>query len=175
MWRHPPRGSDATSLRLVRGLDPPILCGACGKRRGLGQPHPLLPSVRMKTNIPLDARRCDDLARQLAVDSIRASTQAGSGHPNSSLSAAHLLAVLYSNHLRFDVSNPKHPSNDRFVLSKGHASPLMYAVFNAIGAIGDAGLVGAAAWRTATSGERGSMFAIPCLSAGPNAPGREIV
>jgi transketolase len=91
----------------------------------------------MKTHAFLDARRCNDVASQLAVDSIRASTQAGSGHPSSSLSAAHLLTVLYSNHLRFDVSNPKHPSNDRFVLSKGHASPLMYAVLKAIGAIDD--------------------------------------
>ena len=91
----------------------------------------------MKSDIPFDARACDALARQLAVDSIRASTLAGSGHPSSSLSAAHLLAVLYSNHLRLDVQKPKLPSNDRFVLSKGHASPLMYAVFKAIGAIDD--------------------------------------
>jgi transketolase len=91
----------------------------------------------MKSDISFDACRCDALASQLAVDSIRASTQAGSGHPSSSLSAAHLLAVLYSNHLRLDVSDPKDPSNDRFVLSKGHASPLMYAVFKAIGAIDD--------------------------------------
>jgi transketolase len=128
----------------------------------------------MKTNIPLDARRCDDLAKQLAVDSIRASTQAGLAHPSTSLSLAHLLAVLYSNHLRFDVSNPRHPSNDCFVLSKGAASPLMYAVFKAIGAIGDAGLVGAVAWRRVTSGGRRSMSATPCLSAGSNAPGREM-
>jgi transketolase len=91
----------------------------------------------MKTDISFDARRSDALANQLAVDSIRASTQAGSGHPSSSLSATHLLSVLYSNHLRLDVSDPKGPSNDRFVLSKGHASPLMYAVFKAIGAIDD--------------------------------------
>ena len=138
----------------------------------MGQPHPLLPSVRMRTDIPLDARRCDDIARQLGVDSIRASTQAGSGHPSSSLSAVHLLDVLYSNHLRF--SSPKHLSNDRFVLSKGHASPPMYAVFKAIGAIADAGLVGTVGWRRATTGERRSMSAIPSLSAGSNAPGREI-
>src|SRR6266508_4731915 len=49
----------------------------------------------------------NELAAQLAVDSIRASTQAGSGHPTSSMSAAHLLAVLYADHLRYDASDPK--------------------------------------------------------------------
>jgi len=79
----------------------------------------------------------DALAAQFAVDAIRCSTAAGSGHPTSSLSAAHLLAVLYSDHLRYDVADPKALANDRFVLSKGHASPLMYAVLKAIGAITD--------------------------------------
>jgi transketolase len=79
----------------------------------------------------------NELAAQFAVDAIRCSTAAGSGHPTSSLSAAHLLAVLYSGHLRFDVSDPKALANDRFVLSKGHASPLLYAVLKAIGAVTD--------------------------------------
>ena len=79
----------------------------------------------------------NELAAQLAVDSIRASTAAGSGHPTSSMSAAHLLAVLYESHLRTDVANPKDLGNDRFVLSKGHASPLMFSVLKAIGAIDD--------------------------------------
>ena len=51
----------------------------------------------------------NELAAQLAVDSIRASTEAGSGHPTSSMSAAHLLAVLYADHLRYDVSDPSCP------------------------------------------------------------------
>src|SRR5436309_11349031 len=79
----------------------------------------------------------NDLAAQLAVDSIRCSTAASSGHPTSSMSAAHLLAVLYSDHLRYDVNDPKATANDRFVLSKGHASPLMFSVLEAIGAISD--------------------------------------
>ena len=79
----------------------------------------------------------NELAAQLSVDSIRASSAAGSGHPTSSMSAAHLLAVLFADHLRYDVDDPKNPANDRFVLSKGHASPLMYAVLKAIGAIGE--------------------------------------
>ena len=79
----------------------------------------------------------NELASQLGVDSIRCSTTAGSGHPTSSLSAAHLLAVLWSDHLRYDVADPKNKANDRFVLSKGHASPLMFSVLKAVGAIGD--------------------------------------
>ncbi len=78
-----------------------------------------------------------DLAAQLGVDSIRSSTAAGSGHPTSSLSAAHLLAVLWADHLRYDVDDPANSANDRFVLSKGHASPLMYAMLKAVGAISD--------------------------------------
>jgi len=81
------------------------------------------------------AHRWNELAAQLGVDSIRASTAAGSGHPTSSLSAAHLVAVLFADHLRFDVDDPKSPGNDRFVLSKGHASPLLFSLFKAIGAI----------------------------------------
>src|SRR5438093_566145 len=84
-----------------------------------------------------EVQEWNELAAQFAVDGIRASTEAGSGHPTSSMSAAHLLAVLYADHLRYDVSEPKNPANDRFVLSKGHASPLLYAVLKALGAITD--------------------------------------
>ena len=77
------------------------------------------------------------LARQLRADSIRSSTAAGSGHPTSSLSAADLMAVLLGGHLRYDFSRPDHPANDHLIFSKGHASPLVYAVFRAAGAITD--------------------------------------
>ncbi len=79
----------------------------------------------------------NDLAAQIAVDSIRSTTQAGSGHPTSSMSCAHLLSVLYTSHLRTDVGDPGSPANDRFVMSKGHAAPALYAVLKAIGAIDD--------------------------------------
>ena len=78
-----------------------------------------------------------ELAAQLAVDSIRSTTSAGSGHPTSSMSAAHLAAVLFADHLRTDLADPHGAANDRFVLSKGHAAPLLYAVLKAIGAIDD--------------------------------------
>lgn len=79
----------------------------------------------------------NDLAAQIGVDSIRCTTEAGSGHPTSSLSCAHLLAVMVASHLRYDVEDPKSPANDRFVMSKGHAAPALYATLKAIGAIDD--------------------------------------
>ncbi|MGN9777497.1 transketolase [Micromonospora sp. H33] len=82
-----------------------------------------------------------ELAAQLRVDSIRCSTKAASGHPTSSLSAADLLAVLISRHLRYDWADPRGRANDHLIFSKGHASPLLYAVFKAVGAITDQELV----------------------------------
>lgn len=82
-----------------------------------------------------------ELAAQLRVDSIRASTAAGSGHPTSSMSAADLMAVLLAGHLRYDFADPKYPANDHLIFSKGHASPLLYALFKAAGAITDAELL----------------------------------
>src|SRR5947208_2637552 len=77
------------------------------------------------------------LGQQLRVDSIRCSTAAGSGHPTSSMSAADLIAVLLSRYLQYDWSKPKDPNNDHLIYSKGHASPLCYAMFKAVGAITD--------------------------------------
>src|SRR5437867_11851101 len=77
------------------------------------------------------------LAAQLRVDSVRASTSAGSGHPTSSMSAADVLAVLITRHLRYDWDDPHGPGNDHLIFSKGHASPLLYAVFKAAGVITD--------------------------------------
>ncbi|WP_329596871.1 transketolase [Streptomyces pseudovenezuelae] len=78
-----------------------------------------------------------ELAQQLRVDSVRASAAAGSGHPTSSMSAADLMAVLLANHFRYDFDRPAHPGNDRFVLSKGHASPLLYSAYKAAGVVDD--------------------------------------
>src|SRR5919198_1457577 len=78
-----------------------------------------------------------ELGQQLRVDSVRSSAAAGSGHPTSSMSAADLLAVLLDGHLRLDFKRPGDPRNDHLVFSKGHASPLLYACFKAVGAIGD--------------------------------------
>src|SRR3982074_3981341 len=77
------------------------------------------------------------LGQQLRVDSIRCSPAAGSGHPTSSMSAADLIAVLIAGHLRYDFGQPENPANDHLIFSKGHASPLVYSMFKAAGAISD--------------------------------------
>jgi transketolase len=77
------------------------------------------------------------LAQQLRVDSVRMSAAANSGHPTSAMSAADLLAVLVDGYLRFDFSQPKSPTNDRLVFSKGHASTLLYAIYRAAGVVSD--------------------------------------
>lgn len=84
-----------------------------------------------------DLHQIFELAQQLRVDSVRSSTSAGSGHPTSSLSAADLMAVLLARHLHYDWSAPDNPAGDHLIFSKGHASPLLYAMFKAVGVIGD--------------------------------------
>jgi transketolase len=68
-------------------------------------------------------------ADQLRIHSIRSTTQAGSGHPSSCCSAADIVATLFFSVMRYDPKNPRNPDNDRFVLSKGHAAPLLYAAW----------------------------------------------
>ncbi len=69
------------------------------------------------------------IANQLRIDSIEATTAAGSGHPTSCCSAADVVAALFFGHMRYDVKNPHYANNDRFILSKGHAAPLLYAAW----------------------------------------------
>jgi transketolase len=78
-----------------------------------------------------------ELAQQLRVDAVRATAAAGSGHPSSGMSAADLMAVLLARHLRYDFDHPEAPANDHLIFSKGHASPLLYALYRAAGAITD--------------------------------------
>ena len=84
-----------------------------------------------------DLATAAELGQQLRVDSIRSSTSAGSGHPTSSMSGADLMAVLVSRHLRYDWDNPDHPGNDHLIFSKGHASPLLYSIYKAVGVVSD--------------------------------------
>lgn len=90
----------------------------------------------------LAATSLHDLAAQLRIDSIACSTAAGSGHPSSSMSAADVMAVLLARHLRYDWAHPADPRNDHLIFSKGHASPLLYAMFAAAGAITEDELIG---------------------------------
>jgi transketolase len=84
-----------------------------------------------------ELQRIAELGKQLRVDSIRCTTAAESGHPTSSMSAADLMAVLLARHLRYDWDDPGNPNNDRLIFSKGHASPLLYAMYRAVGVITD--------------------------------------
>jgi transketolase len=85
----------------------------------------------------LGTEQWHELAQQLRVDSIRTSGAAGSGHPTSSMSAADLMAVLMSKYLRYDFDDPGARANDHLIFSKGHASPLLYSMYKAAGAISD--------------------------------------
>lgn len=96
--------------------------------------------------------RSAELARQLRVDAVRAAAEAGSGHPTSAMSAADLMAVLMTSYLRYDFDRPSSPANDALIFSKGHATPLLYAMFKAAGAIDDEELL---TYRKAGSGLEG--------------------
>src|SRR6202030_144150 len=95
-------------------------------------------TVTTETLATTDLEFARQLGQQLRVDSIRCSTAAGSGHPTSSMSAADLISVLIARYLQYDWAKPKDPNNDHLIFSKGHASPLCYAMFKAVGAISDA-------------------------------------
>ncbi|XP_046405585.1 transketolase isoform X2 [Ischnura elegans] len=70
-----------------------------------------------------------DIAHKLRVHSIQSTNASKSGHPTSCSSMAEVMSVLFFHTMRYKVSEPKHPSNDRFVLSKGHAAPILYAAW----------------------------------------------
>src|ERR687884_1770221 len=84
-----------------------------------------------------DAELWRELGQQLRVDSVRPAAAAKSGHPSSGMSAADLTAVLLAKYLRYDFDNPDDPRNDHLIFSKGHASPLLYSLYKAAGAISD--------------------------------------
>jgi transketolase len=77
----------------------------------------------------IDIESLKGIAHQLRIHSIAATTAAGSGHPTSCCSAADLVAALFFGHMRYDPKNPHYHTNDRFILSKGHAAPLLYAAW----------------------------------------------
>src|ERR1700752_1654128 len=121
------RSDMAERLRHRAGAESPGTC-----REGSMTGHATPTTAELAS---LDEMR--ELGQQLRVDSIRSSTSAGSGHPTSSMSAADLLAVLISRHLRYDWDRPEHPGNDHLIFSKGHASPLLYSVYKAVGVVSD--------------------------------------
>src|SRR5436853_2980590 len=82
-----------------------------------------------------------NIATRLRIDSVRATSEAGSGHPTSCMSMAELTAALFLAEMRFDRKDPKNPESDRFVLSKGHAAPILYAAWAESGAFARAELM----------------------------------
>lgn len=76
-----------------------------------------------------------NIATRLRIESIRSTTEAGSGHPTTCCSAADIMAALFFAEMRYDPANPQHPYADRFVLSKGHAAPILYAAWAEAGYI----------------------------------------
>ena len=69
----------------------------------------------------------EDIAKTLRSDIVKMITESASGHPGGSLSSVEIITTLYFNEMNVDINNPKDPNRDRFVLSKGHAAPVLYA------------------------------------------------
>ncbi len=90
-----------------------------------------------------DTEKLEKIAKLIRYFILVSSTEAGSGHPTSSLSAADLMTcLLFGGFFRFDVDSPEHPNNDRLIFSKGHASPLFYALWAAAGKVTEQELMG---------------------------------
>jgi transketolase len=90
----------------------------------------------MKSRSSSDLPQLAALARRVRYHSLKMTSTAESGHLTSSLSAADLMTgLLFGGTFRFDVADPAHPNNDRLIFSKGHASPLFYALWAAAGAM----------------------------------------
>lgn len=104
------------------------------------------------------SQRLKLLAYRIKVDSIRATTAAGSGHPTSCLSVADFLAVLLGAVVRYDYQNPHAQSNDRFILSKGHAVPAYYAALKNLGIISDNDLLSLRAFTSVFEGHPTPRF-----------------
>ncbi len=85
--------------------------------------------------MPTSLDTLKEKGRRLRIHSLIATTEAGSGHPSSCLSAADVASVVFFNEMRFDPEDPHNPANDRFILSKGHAAPLLYAAYVEAGII----------------------------------------
>jgi transketolase len=76
-----------------------------------------------------------NIATRLRIDSVRSTSEAGSGHPSTCCSAAEIMAALFFAEMRYDPRDAANPDNDRFVLSKGHAAPILYAAWAQAGII----------------------------------------
>ena len=80
-------------------------------------------------------KNLQNIANILRRDVLKMTTEAGSGHPTSCLSCAELMACLFFDELALEIKNPDNPGNDEFILSKGHAAPILYSSLYHAGAI----------------------------------------
>lgn len=101
----------------------------------------------------------EHIALNLRIDSIRATTASESGHPTSCLSAADLVSTLFFKYLRYDLENPNNPDNDRFIISKGHAIPVIYAAWKQLGVITDEQLLNFRTFNSPLEGHPTPRFA----------------
>jgi len=88
----------------------------------------------MPTDRPSLIPALKNIATRLRIDSIRSTSESGTGHPTSCMSMADIMAALFFGEMRFDPKDPKNTEADRFVLSKGHAAPILYAAWAEAGA-----------------------------------------
>ena len=90
--------------------------------------------MKHHTTTPKTVKSLQTMANRLRRHSLLSTSEAGSGHPSSCLSCAELVSTVFFHLLRYDVQHPKHLGNDRFVLSKGHAAPILWAAWAEAGA-----------------------------------------
>jgi transketolase len=91
--------------------------------------------------MPISIDSLKEKGRRMRIECLKATTEAASGHPSSCLSAADLMSVVFFHEMRFDPKDPHNPANDRFVLSKGHAAPLLWAAYAEAGIINEKDLL----------------------------------
>ena len=84
----------------------------------------------------------EEMARLCRIDIVEMTNAAGAGHPGGSLSAIDSIVALYGTSLRFDTTNPSWEDRDRFIMSKGHASPAVYAILHQMGVLEEHDLLG---------------------------------
>ncbi|MBN3279092.1 TKTL2 protein, partial [Polyodon spathula] len=82
-----------------------------------------------------------DMANKLRIHSIKATCASSSGHPTSCCSAAEIMSVLFFNTMKYKTTDPRNANNDRFIMSKGHAAPILYAAWAEIGYVKEADLL----------------------------------
>jgi len=85
----------------------------------------------------MNINNLQNIANVLRVDSLKMTTAAKSGHPSSCLSCAEIMSVLFFNEMKYDIKNSKNPDNDEFIMSKGHAAPILYSSLFRTGCIKD--------------------------------------